>query len=258
MLPQLRPFPEVAATVQTLLAQVRSILGSQFCGFYLHGSLALGDFAPETSDIDFVVVTDGPLGDEAVAALTAMHARLSAGDSKWGHELEGDYVPQQILRRYDPDSATFPRIERGGRLSVEAHDSAWLIQCHTLRRCGIVLAGPPPHTLLDPIPPDTLRQAVLDLLWWWEVQLDDTWRVEQDGYQAYAILTMCRILYTMREGTIVSKPVAARWARARLDAPWPDLINRALQWQPGIAMNALSETLDFIASTVREARRIGI
>lgn len=31
-----------------------------------------------------------------------------------------------------------------------------------------------------------------------------------------AILTMCRVLHTLEHGTIVSKPVAARWAQAKL------------------------------------------
>ena len=37
------------------------------------------------------------------------------------------------------------------------------------------------------------------------------------GYQAYAILSMCRVLYTLEFGTVVSKPAAARWAQGTLD-----------------------------------------
>lgn len=257
MLPQLRPFPDVADTIRTLLARIQSILGRQFHGFYLHGSLALGDFDPARSDIDFVTVTTAPLGDDAVAALTGMHARLSAGESKWGRELEGSYIPYAALRRYDPENAVHPHIERGEALRVEKHHTDWVIQRYILREKGLALVGPPPHTLIDPIRAADLRQAVLDLLWWWELQLEDTWRVAESGYQAYTILTMCRILYTMREGRIASKPAAARWARARLKPRWIHLIDHALRWQPDEPANYLSETLDFIRYTVGEARRTG-
>ena len=233
---------------------MQSILGGQFLGLYLHGSLALGDFDPARSDIDFVVVTAGELAAKKVPALAAMHARLATGRSKWGHELEGSYVPRQALRHYDPAAAVYPHIERGGALRVEQHHSDWIVQRHVLREKGFAVAGPPPHTLLDPIPPATLRQAVLDLLWWWELQLEDTSRVEQSGYQAYAILTMCRILYTMEHGAVVSKPVAARWAQARLTARRADLIERALHWQPHEPLERLSETLHFIRYTLHEVQ----
>lgn len=257
MLPQLGEFSDVAAIVQELLSQVQHILGPQLHGFYLHGSLALDAFDPTSSDVDFVVVTSGQLADETVAALADMHARLSAGESKWGRELEGSYVPQKALRRHDPHNADYPHIERGGALRVEQHHSDWIIQRHVLREKGLALVGPPPHTLLDPIPPAALRQAVLDLLWWWELQLEDTWRVEQSGYRSYAILTMCRILYTMEEGAVISKPAAARWAQARLDPRWTRLIDRALRWHLDEPLDPLSETLHFIRYALAEARQTG-
>ena len=121
----------------------------------------------------------------------------------------------------------------------------------------MALVGLPPQTLIDPISPDALRQAVLDLLWWWELQLEDTSRVEQSGYQAYAILTMCRILYTMEHGAIVTKPAAARWVQEHLEERWGRLIGRALDWQPGKQLKCLEATLDFIRYTLWEARRFG-
>jgi hypothetical protein len=42
-------------------------------------------------------------------------------------------------------------------------------------------------------------------------------------YQAYAILTMCRALYTLQHGTVVSKSVAARWAQEVLGERWAAL-----------------------------------
>ena len=50
--------PEINSVLKELLSQARSILHDHFVGMYVDGSLAIGDFEPEKSDLDFVVVTD--------------------------------------------------------------------------------------------------------------------------------------------------------------------------------------------------------
>ncbi len=255
--PVTHPTPDagVNAVLRAFLAEVQKILASQFTGLYLHGSLALGDFDPQTSDIDFLVVTVDELPDAVLPALEAMHVRLAAGDSKWGSELEGSYIPQPALRRYDPAHACHPHIERGGRLRAEQHDTDWVVQRHVLREHGVVVAGPALHTLIDPVAPDELRLAVLELLHgWWAPMLRDSARLHHAGYQAYAVLTMCRVLYTLRHGTVVSKPVAAQWAKATLDRRWPAIIERALAWRPGAEANHLNDVLDLIRYTVERSR----
>jgi hypothetical protein len=226
------PYPDVNAVLRELLSSVQAILGDRFLGMYLNGSLALGDFTPHSSDIDFLVVTHEELPPTLFSALRAMHDRIAADDPRWGPELEGIYIPKHALRRYDPSNATYPHIERGDHLIVEHLDTAWVIQYHILREHGITLAGPPPHTLIDLITPDELRQAQADLVRdWWAPMVNDPFRLRHSGYQAYAILTMCRILYTLHHGTIVSKPAAARWAQQSDARPWATLIERALGWR---------------------------
>jgi hypothetical protein len=113
----------VDAVLEALFAGVRDALGPQLVGVYLDGSLAAGDFAECSSDIDVLVVTEGVLPDEVVAALGAMHARLATGTSKWSRELEVSYIPCRALRRFDPDDNCHPCIQRGsGQLVTEKHD----------------------------------------------------------------------------------------------------------------------------------------
>jgi hypothetical protein len=50
------------------------------------------------------------------------------------------------------------------------------------------------------------------------------------GNQAYAILTMCRGLRTVRTGEYVSKREAAHWASEQLPA-YEELIRTALLWR---------------------------
>lgn len=245
------------AIVHAILSGAQKVLGDGFLGMYLYGSLASGDFDPQNSDIDFVVVTVTELSTETISALTAMHARIAAGRSKWATEIEGSYIPQHALRRYDPAHAQHPHIYRGtgegeSRLIVMQHDSDWVVQRHILREHGVVVVGPDPRTLIDPIHPDDLRRAGLTFARQWCTPiLRDPDLLRHDGYHAYIVVTLCRILYTLEHAAIVSKPVAARWAQRAHAGRWTALIERALAWD--MHWDNVDETLDFMRYTLEHS-----
>jgi len=232
---------------------VRSVLGHHFVGLYLYGSLASGDFNPQTSDIDFVVVTNANLSAELIHDLEALHARLWNSGLTWAAKLEGAYVPLPALRRYDPSAALCPTINEG-RFYLDRQGSDWIIQRSLLREHGAVVCGPPLKSAIDPVTPDDLRRAVVDVLReWWAPMLDDPHFIRNREYEAYATLTMCRALYALEYGDIVSKPTAARWALQTLDRRWAELIERALAWPQEPQTNSLSETLELIRFAIERA-----
>ena len=248
------PYPDVNEVLNLLLSNVRTILGDHFVGMYLYGSLASGDFDPHRSDIDFVVVTDGDLPEERIAALETMHTRIAASGLKWVAKLEGAYVPRHTIRRHDPTPC--PTYNEG-HFQVSQLGSDWDIQRHIIREHGAVVVGPAPHTLIDPVQPNDVRRAVLGVLHeWWAPMLDDpAWLHGRSEYQAFAVLTMCRALYTLHHGDISSKPVAARWAQKTLGAPWAAVIEWALH---DAQSDHLNETLDFMRYALANSRAFEI
>ena len=238
------------------LARVQATLGHNFVGLYLHGSLACGDFDPQTSDIDFVVVTANESLTEMLPVLGAMHACITASGLDCAAKLEGPYIPRQALRRYDPKNAQHPSLRVDGSFGVDQYGSDWVIQRHIIREQGIVLAGPAPHTLIDPVQPDELRRAEQAMLVeWWAPQLDDPIRLVSPEYQAYATLTMCRALYTLQYATVVSKRVAARWAQEKLGEPWAAVIGRALEWRCGAQSGNMDDKTDLIRYALERAQQ---
>lgn len=247
------PNAEVNAVLARLLAAVRSALGEQFVGLYLYGSLAGGDFDPQTSDVDFVVVTAAALPAEAIAALERLHADLRASGLRWAGKLEGTYVSAPALRRFESSATPWPTVNEG-RFYLAPHGPDWVIQRHVLREHGLTVAGPPLAPLIDPVGPDELRWSVAELLRsWWARMLADPTRLRSSDYQAYAVLSMCRALHTLRHGTIASKPAAARWARQTLDPAQAALIAEALDWRPGHDLDRLGAVLDFIRFTLNSS-----
>jgi hypothetical protein len=105
--------------------------------------------------------------------------------------------------------------------------------------------------LIDPISPDELREAVCEQLrdFWYPQFGGPEWLRPRD-YQSFAVLTMCRALYTLSQGAVVSKPAAAAWAQQALDPQWRPIIERALAWRHQHERDDLTETLAFLRYAV--------
>ena len=243
------PYPDVHELLNLLLTNAKRILDDQFVGMYLYGSLSTGDFNPETSDVDFLVVTSDSLSEAKISQLEAMHRQTWATSPKRAGKLEGAYVPTTLLRRHDINGPACPTVNEG-RFYIASLGSDWIIQRHVVREYGVVIEGPDPKALIDFVSPDEIRGAVLAVLqeWWFPMLNDPSWLREHDSaYHAFAVITMCRVVHGLETGTIISKPKAVQWALARLENPWKQLIVKAIAAsRHEIQDDFLDEALDFI------------
>jgi hypothetical protein len=223
------PFPEVNRFLQILQARMTATLGDHLVGLYLDGSLARGGF-DSASDIDFVAVTDVAVSEPMFLALQSMHDQIARLGSIFAEQVEGFYVSKDALRRYDPQYAQFPNIERGHgeRLKWVEQGQYWIIHRYILREYGVVVTGPPPANLIDPVSADDLHRTVGKILdEWSEYIAGQPALLTQKGYQSYAVLSLCRMLYTLENGDITSKEEAAAWAQRELGERWRLLIEKA-------------------------------
>jgi len=239
--------------------QVRSALGSEFLGMYVGGSLALGAF-DRASDIDVLIATTGDLSHR-FATLDVLHRRLARETVWFATELECVYMAPIGLRRFERAHASHLKLDRGPgeALKFDTMDESWTVYCHVLRTCGIAWDGPDPATLIDHISPEDLRAAMRAILGRWATNLlrrPDGLRAP--GYQSYAVLTLCRILHTLDEGTVLSKAGAAAWAGTTLPAEWHGLIARAVadRWRDRVRASdsAVLQTLGLIEFARARAR----
>jgi predicted nucleotidyltransferase len=224
------PYPDVNEVLNLLLSNAKEILGDQFVGMYLYGSLSSGDFNPETSDIDFLFVTEETLSDAIISNLESMHKQTWATSLKRAGELEGAYVPRKLIRQHNPNGGPCPTMNEG-KFYVAPLGSDWIIQRHVVREYGVIVDGPDPKTLIDEVSPEDLRSSVKGVLqeWWFPMLEDPSWlRNHPVGYHAFAVITMCRVLHALEHGTVTSKPKAALWAQSQLGEEWGKVIEYAL------------------------------
>lgn len=255
------PHDDVNAVLRAFEARIRVILASQFLGMYLYGSLALGNFDPQTSDIDFIVVTEDELADHCYAALQEMHAQFDVSGSPWAARVEAAYITQGALQHSAPTQAQYPQVEKGTKLFKAPLEIGWAFQLHTLREYGAVISGPDPRSITSSVDRASMRRAVAAIATGWQNQAgqDPEWMewVRLRDAQSFVVLTLCRMLYSLETGDVTSKPAAARWAKKTLDPHWTALIDRALigQHQPGeAAAGDVEDTLALIKYTVEKSQ----
>lgn len=253
------PYRDVNMLLQDFLVRIQVILKEKLVGFYLYGSLSLGDFNTGSSDIDFLIVTTEELSGKVLDELRQMHSSIAMSKKPYAQRLEGSYISRAAMQRYDPDNARHPSIGADWEFQIGKHGINWILERHIVRERGVIVWGPSPRTFIDPVSPHELRRAVYEQLGdFWQQQLtgpEPEW-LRPRNYQAFAILTMCRALYTLSRGDIVSKPAAAAWGLQTLDASWWPLIERALIWRHQHDKNDLTETLAFIRFALTLSREL--
>ncbi len=252
--------PPVAALITLLLDNLQALLGPELVGIYLRGSLASGDFEPERSDIDLLVVTETALNEAQFTHLKAFHDQIAASDNAYARRIELAYIDRQSLRVYHPGQQ-HPTLGQGEELSWQVHGANWLLERWMLREEGRTLTGPNPKTLIDPIPAPGLKGAVasrvLDWAAWARDEADPDWQLPL-SHKAYAIDTMCRILFTASKGALTSKADSVAWALDTLPEPWRDLVLRSRDWRldQQVDLSVNPEIRNFIRWTANQVEEL--
>jgi hypothetical protein len=257
------PYRDLNAVLEELLAGIQEALGEALLAAYLQGSFALGDF-DEHSDVDFIVVTRRELSASEVESLNDVHDRVYDLDCEWAKHLEGSYFPESVLRRCDGRGVTVWYLDHGDRqLALSQHCNTAVVRW-TLREHGVVLAGPPPAELVDPVPVDLLRREIWDTMrdWGREIMTEPE-RFANRFYQSFIVLSYCRMLHDLHTGRIGSKREGAEWAKATSDASWTGLIDRSWGGRPNPSLSVrqpadpaeFERTLEFVRHAIGAAER---
>lgn len=259
------PFAAVNTVLRNFREQIQPLLRSRFLGMYGIGSLALGDFDPASSDLDFIVVTNDDLDTPLVDGLHDIHAQFAASASPWAARIEAVYAPQAVLSAQQATTRTYPQIEKGTSLVQTPLEPGWVFQCWTLRERGLVIAGPHPQTFVAPIEPQAMDAAVVRIAGEWlaAAHHDPTWLLwlSERPHHLFVMQTLCRLLYSLATREVTSKPRAVQWAQQTLGVPWAALIHRsrtASSQSETLTQSEIEQTIAFIDFTVQQGQRAGI
>lgn len=241
------------ALLQDLTAQLPVLLGRNLVGVYLYGSVTHGAFNPKRSDVDCIVVTRRDLSDAQFRKLDAWLARAAKSNS-WTARLQMLFLVKNELLIMNTSGSLY----QFGVLARSGSDGNPIIWMDFLTS-GRVLLGPRPESFLPEITPQMIFQAVERELGYLREEITEKpkseWR-DVPIYRAYAVLTVCRVLYLFRKnGTIVSKPRASKWAIGYLPEEWREIIRRARDLSENgrvsdIPLKRIEQFIDFAGTII--------
>jgi predicted nucleotidyltransferase len=214
--------------VQTIQQQLPSLLTHTLVGIYCYGSLVWGDFDPDISDIDLLVVLRQDVSEELFVTLDAYHQRLETMYPEWAGRIEIAYISIAALETFKTQRSPISVISPGEPFNTKDAGLDWLINWYTIRAQSMVVYGPAAEHMIPAISIEEFRTAVRDQIGDWVDWVVHT--RDSRPYQAYAILTMCRALYAVETGQQTSKTQAAAWASTHHPTQ-AERITKALRWR---------------------------
>jgi len=210
-------------------------LQENLLGIYLHGSLAMGCFNPQRSDIDFIVVVKKNLTAENKKRVAKMALMMN---DKMPNEngLEFSVILETFLLAFvypTPCEFHYSDFHKIRYRSDENYfcggyeDSDLAAQLAVAYHRGKPLYGRPLNELYLPIE----RQYYLASI------LHDIEGASQDilNHTVYMTLNLCRVLFYLKEGVISSKKEGGEWGVRSLPCQYRDLVKQILEEYAGNA-----------------------
>lgn len=195
-------------------------------GMYLHGSLAIGGFNPNRSDIDLLLVTKRPLSMHHKQELAHFFLEKSNKPfpieissltleqlESWSHPTPYDFHFSEFWReRYETELSKYINNEEKTDGDLAAH---FMI----LKHHGICLAGRPIEEIFPSIPHHHYLASILED---YEECLE---KIHEKP--VYCTLNLIRVYWYVKEGKISSKQEAGRWGQENLPEQFTAVIQQA-------------------------------
>ena len=167
------------------------------------------------------------LSDDQLRALASRHDSIARRHPQWDDRVEVVYISRRGLAKFRDRPSPAAVISPGEPFHAIHAGADWLITWYPARQNGAALVGPPAAEVIPLISRDEYVEAVRKHIQSFPPRISGTPPLAS---LAYAILTMCRGLYTVEHGDQVSKVQAAAWAERRLPE-WSGLIRNAVLWR---------------------------
>ncbi len=270
------PYPELDSVLNNLALKVKRVLEDNFVGFYLQGSLAIGDF-DLTSDIDFIVIINKDLNDDGVSKIQKLHLETVNQTNRWVKHLEYSFFPIDKLRvlsspfingeKNDIEERKLWYFDNGSRTIERSDHCNTLVTRWTLREKGIVVLGPDIKSIISPINQNVLREEIRSTMMGWAKEVfTKPLYIQNRFYQSYLVLNYARMLQDLYEGKVTSKLAGIMWAKQQLDSKWISLIDYCWQERQDTSISitqpmkpeVFEQTLNFVKYTTELAARYKI
>lgn len=223
-------------------------------GIYLFGSLAYGGFNENSSDIDINVITKNLLNKNEMDIIKNIHKELIELNNIWGNRLEVSYTPIFMIK--EKSIPKIPRPYFNGKFYEKAgYGNEWLINNYLILNYGKNIYGQEYKKLInyDITIEDIKKSCLNDFYKEWHPKIIDSEWLQNSENQAYIVLNICRIIYTIKNNKIGNKKESAKWIKEKY-GQWKDLIEEAEKWEHNKIINKQNEIKEYIKYMDKEIK----
>lgn len=252
---------EIQKLLDSFVIQSENILKDNLTGIYLHGSIAMGCFNGQKSDIDLIVVVQRELSNAIKRQY--MDKIVELNDQAPGKGLELSVVresacnpviyptPYELhfsaihLNRYASDPEEYIEKMKGMDKDLAAHFKI-------IRHRGKTIYGRNVSSVFS----EVSDQNYMDSVW------SDVEKAEEgiNGNPTYVILNLCRVLAYASEKLILSKREGGEWALRRIPSQgFKRIIAAAIEDYRGgrVIKTDSPAAVEFAETMLREIRDSG-
>lgn len=203
-------------------------------GFYVYGSLSLGDFHPHKSDIDFVAVTSRYPTPDDFRKLVALHRKI-----QWRFfftDLNGLYMDEKDMDEPFGRDKKFICFQNGRMVSQDLHENN-LVTWFQLKTNALTIRGADPKQFSYEVTPSVLRMEMkrnLNSYWVNWIARHRRFGLEKllllgfSQKTEWGVLGVSRQWYTIETGGITSKTGAGEYCLNQFSDRYGDILETAL------------------------------
>lgn len=213
-----------------IVSKSKEIIEEKLVGIYLHGSMAMGCFNSDKSDIDVIMVIEDDISDTQKIMLIRQIVYLNQQAPPKGLEIsivKREYCnpfiyPTPFELHFSPmhlpwfkeNPQDYVEKMKGEDIDLAAHFTI-------IRNYGIVLWGEKIENIFAPVPKQNYLESICADI---ENATEDI--LEQP---IYITLNLCRVLAFVREGLYLSKEQGGNWGIKHLPLEYHSIIVEALE-----------------------------
>ena len=215
-------------------------------GIYLFGSITYGGFDENSSDIDLIIITKTLLNKTEMENVKNIHKEIIDMNNLWGNRLEVSYTPLFMFN--EKNIPNIPRPYYNERFYEKASfGNEWLINNYLLLNYGKTIYGKDIKEIINyNISIEEIKECCIkDFYKEWNSKIDDNEWLKNGQNQAYIVLNICRIIYTLKNNKTENKIASAKWVKEKYEI-WRDLIEEAEQWDFDKIINRQNDIKNYI------------
>lgn len=225
---------QVRDCIVALLNGYQLELQENHVGMYIHGSIAMGCFNKESSDIDVLVVVKDKLAVETKQHLGQLHLSLA---EKYHQNIEISIITSDVLKNFThPTPYEFHfsnehlELFAQNQIDFSTEKTDYDLAAHFVitKKFGITLFGPPASESFPAISDhDYFDSMARDTAW----SFNNIMKGEETDHcpvPTYAVLNFCRVLAFAQDHVITSKQSGGEWGLAQLPSHHRPIIQEAL------------------------------